>query len=170
MAPLIPKIKERVGRFLETIRKLDKAKHYILIFGHFWSQKNLDDIGIEYKCLGFIDDEKIMNAAYSCSDVFVFPSIQEAFGKTWVEAIACNTPVVCFDKTPASEILQHKKNSYIVKNISSEELKIGIDWILCESERGTFLKTLKNEKIDNFDQINIAKKYIKLYENLLNRN
>ena len=53
--------------FLETIKKLDK-KVFILIFGSFWSQQLLDDVGIEYKNLGFINDKTKLNMIYSSAD------------------------------------------------------------------------------------------------------
>ncbi len=156
--------------FLQTIEKLDKSKYFLLIFGNFWSQDKLEKIGIEYKSAGFIKKKNILNAAYHCSDIFVFSSIQEAFGKTWAEAIACELPVVCFKNTPAAEILEHKINSYIVNEINSDGLKDGIEWISSEIDQGKFLNNFKKEKIYKFDQINIAKRYIHLYESLLKRN
>ncbi len=156
--------------FLQTIEKLDKSKYFLLIFGNFWSQDKLEKIGIEYKSAGFIREKNILNAAYNCSDIFVFSSIQDAFGKTWAEAIACELPVVCFKNTPAAEILEHKINSYIVDEINSDGLKDGIEWISTEIDQGKFLNNFKKEKIYKFDQINIAKRYIHLYESLLNRN
>ena len=156
--------------FLETIKKLDKSKYFLLIFGNFWSQNRLDKIGIEYKSVGFIKEKKILNAAYHCSDIFVFSSIQDAFGKTWAEAIACDLPVVCFSKTPAAEILEHKINSYIVNEINSDSLKDGIEWISSKIDEGKFSKNFKKDKVYEFDQINIAKRYIQLYESLLNKN
>ena len=44
--------------FVETLKKLDRSKYFLLIFGNFWSYEILNDIGIEYKILGFIDDKK----------------------------------------------------------------------------------------------------------------
>ncbi len=152
--------------FLQTLRKLDKSKYYLLIFGNFWSSKTLDEIGIEYKSVGYVDDKKILNAVYSSSDIFVFPSIQEAFGKTWAEAIACNIPVVCFDNTSASEIIEHKKDGYLVEKIDPDELKKGIDWVSEKIDKNNFNKKI-NDKLNIFDSKKIVKKYIKIYKNLL---
>ena len=38
-----------------------------------------------------------MSVVYSAADLFVIPSLQEAFGQTSLEAMACGTPVVGFD-------------------------------------------------------------------------
>ena len=153
--------------FVETLKKIDKSKYFLLIFGKFWSQKTLEDIGIEYKNLGFIDDKKKLNTAYSSADFFVTSSIQEAFGKTWAEAMACETPIVCFKNTPASEILDHKINGYIVKNFNSMELLNGINWMSAKIKNKEYKRVGARNKIMEFDAKIIAQKYINLYENTL---
>jgi glycosyltransferase involved in cell wall biosynthesis len=155
---------------VETLKKLDKSKYFLLIFGNFWSQKTLDEIGVEYKSLGFIKDQKKLNLAYSSSDFFLFLSIQEAFGKTWAEAITCKIPVICFKDSCASEIIDHKKNGYIVDNINADNLKTGIEWLSNFQNNEIKLNENIDEKIGLFDSNIIAQKYIKLYEEVLKRN
>ena len=67
--------------FVKTLKKIDQSKYFLLIFGNFWSKKTLDEIGIEYKSLGFIHDKKILNDVYSCADIFVASSIQDGWPK-----------------------------------------------------------------------------------------
>ena len=155
---------------VKTLKKLDKSKYYLLIFGKFWSQKTLDDIGIDHKTLGFIDDKKILNAAYSSADIYLSTSIQEAFGKTWAEAMACETPVICFKNTPSSEVIEHKINGYIVENLDSNDLHEGINWLSGEIMNKRVLNTGIRNKVMEFDANVIAKKYINLYEDILKIN
>ena len=49
------------------------------------------------KHLGKIGDNRMLSAIYSAADVFVIPSLQESFGQTVTESMACGTPVVGFD-------------------------------------------------------------------------
>jgi len=156
--------------FVKTLKKLDRSKYFLLIFGKFWSQKTLEEIGIDYKILGFIDDKKILNAAYSSADFYISSSIQEAFGKTWVEAMACETPVICFKNTPSSEVIEHKTNGYIVNNLDSDELLKGINWMSEEITNKRFRNINTRKKIMDFDAKIIAKKYIELYKKSLNLN
>jgi len=153
--------------FVKTLKKLDKSKYFLLIFGKFWSQKTLEDIGIEYKNLGFIDNKKKLNTVYSSADFFVASSIQEAFGKTWAEAMACETPVICFKNTPASEIVDHKINGYIVRNFNSVGLLHGIHWLSKKIKNKKYKRVGARNKIMDFDAKIIAKKYIDLYKNSL---
>ena len=153
--------------FLETLKKLDNSKYFLLIFGSFWSKKTLDDIGIEYRAFGFINDNKILNTIYSSADMFVAPSIQEAFGKTWAEAMACETPVVCFNNTSISEMVDHKINGYIVDGFDSNKLKDGIDWLSNEIRKDNYNRDTARNKIINIDAKVIAEKYISLYRDIL---
>ena len=154
--------------FIKALKKLDKSNFYLLIFGNFWSQKILDDIGIEYKNLGFVDNKKIINAIYSSADIFVAPSLQEAFGKTFAESMLCETPVVCFSDTSISEIVDHKVNGYIVENVDADELKDGINWLSKELRNNNYVKGRARPKVIDFDAKIIAKKYIEIYKNTLN--
>ena len=42
---------------------------------------------------------------YSAADVFLQPSLEETFGKVSAEALACGTPVVCFNSTANPELI-----------------------------------------------------------------
>lgn len=156
--------------FVESLKKLDKSKYYLLIFGNFWSHKTLDKIGFEYKSLGFIDDTKILNSVYSCADLFVASSIQDGWPKTFAEAMYCKTPVVCFSNTSIAEIVNHKINGYVVQNFDSNQLKDGIEWLSRAIDNNNLnVESVKN-RIEEFGSDKIAKKYIKLYEKILNEN
>lgn len=149
----------------EILQKIDKSKYFVLIYGNFWSEKILQQTGIEYKSLGFIDDKIKLNNIYACADIFLSPSLQEAFGKTSAEAISCNTPVVCFKNTGTSEFIRHKFNGYLVDDFDSDMFLDGIYWLEKNKEQ------IKRNKIFNFlDDIesnNVAKKYINLYSSLI---
>ena len=54
--------------------------------------------------------------------MFLFSST-EAFGKTWAKLLASNIPIVCFDNTSTSEIVDHKKNSLHRKKFLSKILE-----------------------------------------------
>ena len=154
--------------FVETLKELDNSKYFLLIFGSFWSKEILDNIGIEYQAFGFINDNKILNTIYSSADIFVAPSIQEAFGKTWAESMACETPVVCFKNTAISEMIDHKINGYIVDGFDSSKLKEGIDWLSNEIRKDNYNRDTARSKVINIDAKVIAEKYISLYRNILN--
>ena len=153
--------------FLETLKVLDKSKFFLLIFGKFWSHELLDKIGVNYKSLGFVTNKYILNALYSSGDIFVASSLQDAWPKTFAEAMYCATPAVCFDQTSISEIVEHKKNGFIVKKREAKALKEGIIWLLDETKKNNLIGLQAREKIKNYDPKIIAKKYLNLYKKKL---
>ena len=163
-----PQIKRKGWEiFVGSLKKLDKSKYFLSIFGNFWSNKILDEIGIEYKSFGFINDKEILNYLYSSADLFVASSIQEAFGKTWAESLACGTPIVCFPNTAASEIIKHKIDGYILNKINSDELKNGIEWLTQNTEKIAHVKDLR-KTVEIFDPKSISHQYVEIYKSLIN--
>lgn len=153
--------------FLRTLKKIDKSKYFLIIFGKFWSHEILDEIGIEYKNFGHIYDKKILNLIYSSSDMFISSSIQEAFGKTWAEAMACGLPIVCFKDTSTAEIIEHKLDGYVVDEIDEDRLLDGINWLALSYDHENNKDRIRN-KAKIFEAQKIANDYIKIYENCLN--
>ena len=51
------------------------------------------------------DNVEKLVALYSAADVFLQPSLEETFGKVSAEALACGTPVVCFNSTANPEVI-----------------------------------------------------------------
>jgi glycosyltransferase involved in cell wall biosynthesis len=49
--------------------------------------------------LGWVEDEALYPLVFSACDVFLMPSLAEAFGLMAVEAMAAGRPVVCFEGT-----------------------------------------------------------------------
>lgn len=155
--------------FLETLKKIDKSKYFLLIFGNFWSHKILNEIGIEYRSLGFINNYEKLNSIYTCADFFVASSIQDGWPKTFAEAMYCNTPVICFKNTSIAEIVDHKINGYVVEDFDSDKLKNAIEWMSNQVKNKLIKNNIVKNKIKNFGSIEIAQKYIELYKMVLSK-
>ena len=72
-----------------------------------------------------------------------------------------------FANTSISEIIEHKVNGYIVKELNSNQLKIGIEWLSNALKKNSLSFQKTKIKITDFGSLNIAKKYIELYKNVL---
>ena len=142
----------------------------MLIFGNFWSNKLLQDIGIEYKSLGYINDNKILNAVYNSSDLFIASSIQDAWPKIFAEAMYCKVPVICFKNTSISEIVDHKTNGFIVDEYNTDLFKEAIDWISTQLDKNNNLGENAKEKVKRYDSKIIASKYFELYKKIYKTN
>lgn len=54
--------------------------------------------------LGWVNDEELIRDAIAASDIFLMPSIAEAFGVMAIEAMACGKPVIVFEGTSLPEV------------------------------------------------------------------
>jgi glycosyltransferase involved in cell wall biosynthesis len=104
---------------------------------------------------------------YSSADVFVAPSLIDAFGKTLVESMACGTPVVCFDATGPSEIIDHQLTGYKASPYVSSELAEGVEWLLGnENSYQVVVFNARQKVLQSFDVPVIARQYAELYNSI----
>ena len=154
--------------FLEALKDLRESNLHVLTFG-----KDLGDVltglGVAHTNLGYLSDIPSLRMAYSAADVMVAPSRMEAFGKTLVEAMACRTPVVCFDATGPKDIVEHKLNGYKAEPFKPSELARGIQWVLdCSASDYEGLCRRARERVEEcFDTRVIAHQYHALYVRML---
>jgi glycosyltransferase involved in cell wall biosynthesis len=78
---------------------------------------------------GWIDGEKL-SIALSAADVFLMPSIQEAFGLMAVESMASGTPVVVFEGTALPDVIKAPQGGLAVPAKDSVALAAAIQRLL----------------------------------------
>jgi glycosyltransferase involved in cell wall biosynthesis len=89
--------------------RLKKAP-VLLSFGSGHPPRQLQNRGLH---LGAIESEHLLAAVYNAGDLFVIPSIQEAFGQTALEAMACGIPVVAFNSGGIADIVRHRETGLL---------------------------------------------------------
>lgn len=153
-------------KYMLAINNLDKGKYFLCFFGTL-DNSIADNLSFEYKNFGYIFDNTSLRLIYSSADVFVAPSLMEAFGKTIVESMSCKTPVVCFDSTGPKDIITHKVDGYKAKPFETDDLANGIEWVLNIPDYDKLCHNAREKVLREFDSKIVAKKYIKLYEKAL---
>ena len=66
-----------------------------------------------------------MPLLYSAADVYLFLSLEEAFGQTVMEASACGVPVVAFNIGGVGEVALNEKNAVLLDDLSASAV-IGV--------------------------------------------
>lgn len=119
----------------------------VLIFGSGYSQQVADTIPFKTKFMGYLNDEYSTMLVYNAADVFIAPSLAEAFGYVVMESLSCGTPVVAFEVGGVPEMIKHKENGYIAKYKDAEDLAAGISYCLTNNIKGSLPPELKSEFI-----------------------
>lgn len=138
----------------------------VVVFGN--DETPAEHLPLPAHYLGRLNDETTLSLAYSAADVMVVPSLEEAFGKTVIEAMACRTPVVAFNTGGPRDIIEHKLSGYLAEERSAESLAQGILWVLDEPARLEQLSARALQRVqNNYDISLIATRYIDLYRKSL---
>lgn len=121
--------------------------------------------GVPVRLLGRIDDDRRLAILYAAADVVAAPSLQEAFGKVHIEAMACGTPVVAFDHGGPSEIVQHKETGYLAAPFDCTDLARGLAWCLeSVAQSGALGRAARARAEAHFDTGVVARRYIAHYQ------
>jgi len=113
------------------------------------------------------DEEKF--SFYTDSDVFVSPSLMEAFGIATLEAMAACLPIVATNIPGSEDLVTNHINGFLIPPESSEALAEKII-LLLKDER--LRKTMGKKSFEisrQYDWKIITKKYIEVYEQMLQR-
>lgn len=73
-----------------------------------------NDLPKNIKTLGIIKKQNELAKEYANASVFLNPSIQETFGKTTAESLACGTPVIVLNSTACPELVDENVG-YVVE-------------------------------------------------------
>lgn len=152
--------------FIEACKYLNKERYFLAVFGRV-DEEVIKALNFEYKLFGFVESVLKLNKIYSSADVFVAPSLMEAFGKTLAESLFCGTPVVCFDIAGQKDIVNHKYNGYKARAFDSSDLAEGINWVVNHTDYTSLVKGAATSANKAFDSLVVAEEYIGLYDKMI---
>ena len=102
--------------------------------------------------------------AYSAADIFVLPSLAENHPMVFIEAIACETPVIAFPTTGLLDCVIPKKTGWLCDEVSAESLANTINTALTDLRSGNTAFTCREIAEREYD-INVqVKRYLSFFE------
>lgn len=121
-------------------------------------QKNVCIIPFEYNVFDM----------YQLMDVYVHVPVDpmcEAFGQTYIEALAARVPAVFTLSGIAREFIKHKQNAYVVPFCDSKAIYHGIEFLLSNKEiSGQLIENGYKDVEEMFAFSSYIQRLIKLYE------
>lgn len=85
--------------------------------GDYWDKEIKPHLNKNIKYVGFVTGKKLYDF-YKNAQALLFPiKWEEPFGLVMIEAMACGTPVIAFNRGSVSEVIKNKKTGFIVRNI-----------------------------------------------------
>tara|TARA_R110001592_G_scaffold338346_2_gene625358 strand:- start:8075 stop:9316 length:1242 start_codon:yes stop_codon:yes gene_type:complete len=157
--------------FLELTKAIKQVNNVDVEFVIFGSSEPEDapDLGCIVHYMGVLSDDISLITLYSAVDVMVVPSKQENLSNAIMESLACATPVIGFDIGGNSDLIEHKKTGYLAKAYDSSDLANGIEWVLDNKKYDELCVNARDKVVREFDSKVVAEKYVKLYQEVLNK-
>lgn len=147
------------GTFLKIV-VAGKDKNQSLI--EKWIQDNRFEGLVEFK--GHLKREEVVNLL-KISDVFALPSITEAFGLVYLEAMAYGVPVIGSWEGGTKELIKDGVNGYLVNPYDINDIADKIMKCLDNVERKKIIKNGFNTVV-NFSKEKFIEQMIKIYKNI----
>ena len=118
--------------------------------------------------VGYINNDQRMSVLYSMANVFVIPSLQEAFGQTALEAMACGTPVIGFDTGGIPDMVRPGETGWLAETGSVRELRQAIETALENDAKREQMAGRCRQVVENEYTIeHQAQQYTTLYTSVL---
>ncbi len=119
---------------------------------------------IEYD---WVNDNNLMVDLYSCADLFLMPSVAEAFGMMAIEAMACSLPVIVFEGTSLPSVTFSPKCGIALKRGDTESFVKTVERLILSPKecisRGEIGRQLAE---DNYSLERYYSQIINLYEGI----
>ncbi len=152
--------------FLESIKELDLPDVEGIIIGdgalfsslHEFTKTN--NMRVTFK--GWMEPAEL-KIWYQAADIFVFPSVKEAFGLVGVEALASGTPIVSTGIGGIDDYLQNQMNGTQFEVDDLSDLRDQLRELLTNRELYKRLASNAMSSVQLFDIKNIAQRIRELY-------
>lgn len=112
------------------------------------------------------DDTDVLT--FNAADAFVLPSVQEIMPSIITDAMSCGTPVIAFRTGSMPDVIMHKQSGFLAEIKNSLSLATGIYETLFLSDLEEMGKVAREIILKEFAEDVVAKKYLDVYENILN--
>ncbi len=146
-----------------SLSKLLQSDEIVVLIG--LTKKQLGQL--PHNIIGIERTENIKELAqwYSLADVYVNTSLEESFGLTNAEALACGTPIIVYDATASPEMVVPEVG-FINEKKNIELLYRNIDQIKQDGKQ-YYSNACRNRALDRYDKNKIYAEYLELYSELL---
>ena len=122
---------------------------------------------VDIRQLGYVPDKKLLSEIYNAADIFCITSIDEVFGLTVTESMACGVPVVGFRVGGIPEQVT-EDCGILVNSKDTEALGKALEKLLNDDDlRKKFSENCRKRVLQNYTIEKFTDNYIKIYNDAL---
>ncbi len=159
---------KNISELIENIKNIDNISLVIVGDGPYKQELEqlVQTLNIGHKVVftGMIAPTEVINY-YKMADLFVSASKSETQGLTYVEALACGTPLLCRNDDCLNGVLIEGENGYGFENESEFHEKLNL--FISRDDKDKMADCAK-KIAQKFSKLNFAKNVAEFYQELIN--
>ncbi len=127
--------------------------------------------GVKNVHLGTIKNDRLLSLVYSAADVYVIASLQESFGQTVSESLACGTPVVGFASGGIKDMVRPGITGYLAPTGDAEGLRDAVLKAIGDdpATRRGMAENCRRIAVEEYSLEAQGRSYARLYESLISK-
>ncbi len=170
-----------LGVLINAIRTILEKKSKLPIFFEFCGrgplEQKISELEAKYpkyvKFHGYVDND-IVHEYYKKSDIFLFTSRREPFGRVLIEALAAKLLIICTKTFGSIEILKGKEFAFFLNKLNTSEIENTIHkvhelWKRNPQKFNKLKESAKRHAIEKYDYSYELKGFIKLINSIIKR-
>lgn len=130
---------------------------------------DLEAIPIGKNVMGYIKDDSVLQRAYSATDVFILPSLEDNLPNAILESMACGTPLIAFDTGGARDVITEDCGVVVPKGDVKALAKSILQFTTDVNMRQALTAGCRHKIEAGFTIEHQAKRYEALFEELLSQ-
>lgn len=159
---------------LQAMQKIIEQKNStkLVVIGEGPEKKDLEKLAEKLKINGnvkFLGHQESIPRMLKSSDLFVLPSLKEAFGLVLLEAMAAQLPIIATNVGGIPEIIDDRKTGILVEPKDSDALAQSILMLLNNKPLRDKLAFLGHHKVKEFGVQTMVEKTKKVYAEILKK-
>ncbi|HLG25837.1 MAG TPA: glycosyltransferase [Candidatus Gracilibacteria bacterium] len=158
-------LKHVIEAFAEIKKEAPQTK--LVIVGEGPQRKELTEcikkLGVSHEVMLLGKQENIPEILKS-SDLFVLPSVKEAFGIAVLEAMAAQLPIIASGVGGIPEIIKNNRSGLLVEPGNTEALKTAIQELMKNQPLSQKLAFVAHHEVKNFDVKTMARRTEAIYD------
>jgi glycosyltransferase involved in cell wall biosynthesis len=165
-------IKKHKGHhvLLETLRELQSDKDlHCLIVGDGYDRQELEQQAEGLSNVEFLGFRSEVGTYLRLFDLFAFPSLEEGFGSTLLDAMQAGCPIVASNVGGIPEIVSHEQNGLLVQPGDATALRNAITRLRGSPELAQRLVNSGKERANSYLPERLAIDHLELYQSLFNK-
>ena len=156
-----------VKYFFDSLKYIKASNYLVLTIGKKINLIEGIKVGADIRHLGYVHDKKLLSEIYNAADIFCIASIDEVFGLTVTESMACSIPVVGFRVGGIPEQVT-EDCGILVNPKDSEALGRVLEKLLNDDElRRKFSINCRKRVLENYTIDKFTDSYIRLYDKIV---